>query len=100
DELTRIQHDAIAEVVRQQEAIGLKSVTDGEFNRGGWHLDFVLRFENVVQAPSRFATTFKNERGAVESRPQMVTIIDKLARPRPIFIDDFRFVCSVTRRTP
>jgi 5-methyltetrahydropteroyltriglutamate--homocysteine methyltransferase len=99
-ELTRVQHDAIAEVVRQQEAIGLKSITDGEFNRGGWHLDFVLRFANVVQAPSRFATTFKNEKGATESRPQMVTITGKLGRPKPIFVDDFKFLKSVTRETP
>src|SRR2546430_4489321 len=38
-ELNRIQHAAIREVVRLQEELGLKLVTDGEYNRGSWHRD-------------------------------------------------------------
>ena len=34
------------------------------------------------------------------SRPHMVSVTGKLARPRPIFVDDFRFLASVTRQTP
>jgi 5-methyltetrahydropteroyltriglutamate--homocysteine methyltransferase len=98
-ELKQVQHAAIREVVALQEGLGLHSVTDGEYNRGGWHLDFVLSFANVVQAPSRIPTTFKNEQGATENRPQMVSITGKLARPRPIFVEDFRFLKSVTRET-
>jgi 5-methyltetrahydropteroyltriglutamate--homocysteine methyltransferase len=46
-ELKRIQHAAIREVVRMQEDLGLKLVTDGEFNRSSWHRDFMLKFANV-----------------------------------------------------
>ncbi|MEI9964282.1 MAG: 5-methyltetrahydropteroyltriglutamate--homocysteine S-methyltransferase [Caulobacteraceae bacterium] len=100
DELKRIQEDAIGEVVRQQEAIGLKSITDGEFNRGTWQTDFLLRFANVTQGASRFSTTFHNEKGTTESKPHMVQVTGKLSRPAPIFVDDFRFLKSVTRQTP
>ena len=98
-ELKEIQHAAIREVVALQEGLGLHAVTDGEYNRGGWHTDFLLSFENVVSAPSRIATTFHDEQGATESRPHMVTVTGKLSRPRPIFVDDFRFLKSVTRET-
>ena len=43
-ELKRIQHAAIRDVVRMQEDIGLKLVTDGEYNRHSWHRDFMLKF--------------------------------------------------------
>ena len=99
-ELKSVQHAAIREVVTLQEGIGLRSVTDGEYNRGGWHTDFLLSFDNVVSAPSRISTTFHNEQGATESRPHMVSVTGKLSRPRPIFVDDFRFLASVTRETP
>ena len=50
-ELRRIQHDAIREVVQLQQAIGFRLATDGEYNRGGWQRDFLLRFANVKMAP-------------------------------------------------
>ena len=43
-ELARIQRDAIADVVRLQEDIGLRLVTDGEYNRTFWQRDFLLKF--------------------------------------------------------
>ena len=100
DELTRIQQDAIREVVKMQEDLGLRSVTDGEYNRGTWQTDFLVRFANVGQAASRFSTTFHNEKGATEGKPHMVQVTGKLSRPAPIFVDDFRFLKSVTKQTP
>src|SRR6185312_16159607 len=60
----------------------------------------LLRFSIVVTAPSRIPTTFHNEQGSTESRPFMVSVKGKLSRPAPIFVDDFRFLKSVTRQTP
>jgi 5-methyltetrahydropteroyltriglutamate--homocysteine methyltransferase len=55
EELRRIQEQAIREVVRMQEDIGLRSITDGEYNRTWWQRDFLLKLDNVTQAPSRIA---------------------------------------------
>ncbi len=44
DQLKKVEDDAIRDVVKLQELIGLKAVTDGEFRRASWHLDFLERF--------------------------------------------------------
>lgn len=100
DELTTIQQKAIREVVALQEGLGLKSITDGEYNRGSWHTDFLLRFENVEPWQSKYKTTFHNEQGTVESKPHTVRVAGKLARPKPIFVEDFKYLKSVTKETP
>jgi 5-methyltetrahydropteroyltriglutamate--homocysteine methyltransferase len=97
DELQTVQEQAIREVVALQEEVGLKSVTDGEYNRGSWHTDFLLRFENVEPYQSKYTTTFHNEEGSVESKPHTMRVTGKLRRPEPIFVEDFRFLKSVTK---
>ena len=100
DELKSVQEEAIREVVALQEAIGLHSVTDGEYNRGSWHTDFLLRFENVEPHQSAHKSTFRNAEGSIENKPHTVRVTGKLGRPDPIFVDDFKFLKSVTRETP
>jgi methionine synthase II (cobalamin-independent) len=100
EELERIQHAAIREVVRRQEEIGLRAVTDGEFNRGSWQTDFLLKFENVVPAESRFSVHFHSEKGDTEGRPHTVKVVGRLRRPRGLFVDDFAFLRSVARAVP
>ena len=50
DELRAIEDDAIRGAVRMQEDIGLRSVTDGEFRRASWHMDFIYEIAGVQQA--------------------------------------------------
>lgn len=93
--LQRIQHAAIRDVVRRQEEIGLRSITDGEFNRASWHTDFLFKFENVEPAESKFAVHFHSEKGDTESRPHTMRVVGKLGRPRGLFVEDFKFLASV-----
>ena len=67
--LKRIQEEAIREVVAMQEEIGLKLVTDGEYNRGAWHRDFLLRFENVRLIPSKITVRFHSAEGTRDQAP-------------------------------
>ena len=97
--LRAIEDEAIREVVAMQERIGLQSVTDGEFRRGLWHMDFVCDFANVEQAPG-IPIKFHSEDGEIEWAPPGVRITGPLSRPHPIFVDDFRFLKSITRATP
>jgi 5-methyltetrahydropteroyltriglutamate--homocysteine methyltransferase len=99
-ELQRIQHDAIRDVVRMQESLGFRLATDGEYNRGGWQRDFLLRFANVATMPSRLTVKFHSQAGTREHSPPSMQIVGKLARPTPIFVDDFRFLASVAKVTP
>src|SRR5580698_4052464 len=60
---------AILDAVRRQEEIGLATVTDGEFRRTWFHLDFLQEFANVtvVQAPMR--AKFQTASGEIEMQP-------------------------------
>src|ERR1700730_15887652 len=46
-ELTAIEDREIERVIRRQEGLGLQSVTDGEFRRSWWHLDFLWGFDGI-----------------------------------------------------
>jgi 5-methyltetrahydropteroyltriglutamate--homocysteine methyltransferase len=98
-DLRRMEDAAIRDVVAMQESIGLQSITDGEFRRGLWHMDFVCDFANVQQAPG-IPIKFHSEEGEIEWAPPGVKITGKLSRPHPIFVDDFRFLKSITKATP
>mgnify|MGYP002682575928 CR=1 FL=1 len=50
--LAAIEDDAIRDAVARQEAIGLQGITDGEFRRDWWHLDFLSQLDGVVLALS------------------------------------------------
>src|SRR5215813_7853829 len=99
EELRRIQEGAIREVVRMQEDIGLKSITDGEYNRGFWQRDFLLKLANVTEGQSRIAVRFHTADGVKERAPASLTVTGRLGRPHPIFVSDFAFLKSVTRET-
>ena len=94
-ELTTIQQAAIPGIVKLQEDLGFKGVTDGEYNRGGWQRDFLLSFENVELVPSKVPVRFHNSEGVVLQQPPTMAITGKLSRRKPIFVDDFKFLTSV-----
>src|SRR6266508_447202 len=98
-ELRHIEDEAIREVVRMQERLGLQSITDGEFRRGLWHMDFVCDFANVQQAPG-IPIKFHSDEGEIEWAPPGVKITGRLARPHAIFVDDFKFLKAITKGMP
>ena len=67
DELRRVEDAAIRDVVRMQEEIGLQGVTDGEFRRGSWHMDFLYRIGGVAKTDQVLRIQFRNEAGPVEA---------------------------------
>ena len=98
--MKEIQRREIANVVRMQEEIGLKSVTDGEFNRQGWQRDFLLSFDNVKLIESRVPVTFHSDTGTTTHAPPSMGVVGKLGRPREIFVDDYRYLHSIAKATP
>jgi 5-methyltetrahydropteroyltriglutamate--homocysteine methyltransferase len=101
-ELQGIQQAAIRDVVRLQEDIGLKVVTDGEYNRHSWHRDFMLKFTNTKMVPSKLKVRFHTAEGERQNAPPTLQVTGKLARPSGggIFVDDFKFLVSIARATP
>ncbi|HSD44345.1 MAG TPA: 5-methyltetrahydropteroyltriglutamate--homocysteine S-methyltransferase [Burkholderiales bacterium] len=93
-DLKAVEDRCIREAVAKQEAIGLESITDGEFRRDFWHLDFVSQLDGVALTKA-VGRTF-----AAEDVPPMATVTGKVRCTRPIFVDHFAFLKSVARKTP
>ena len=53
DELRAVEDEAIRDVVRMQEEVGLRSATDGEFRRASWHMDFIYQLDGINAGPGR-----------------------------------------------
>jgi 5-methyltetrahydropteroyltriglutamate--homocysteine methyltransferase len=99
-ELQRLEDEAIREAVARQEEIGLEAVTDGEFRRNLWHIDFLKSLANVEAARSPVEVRFHTEEGDIERRPSALKVTGKLTRSRPIFVEHFAFLKSVARALP
>jgi len=99
DQLRDVEDEAIREVVRKQEAIGLQSITDGEFRRTFFHIDFLQRLEGVAVSGG-IAAKFHTRTGEIDFAPPRVTVTGKLRHVQDIQTADFRFLQSVTTRTP
>ncbi len=69
--------------VARQEAIGLHVVTDGEYRRDFWHLDFLRQLEGVALAPMT-GMMFQ-----AEDVPPMPTVTGRVRCAGPIMVDDF-----------
>jgi methionine synthase II (cobalamin-independent) len=100
EELRHIEDAAIRDVVRMQEEVGLQGVTDGEFRRGSWHMDFIYQIGGVSRAERRLNIQFRNEHGTVEFNPTAHRISGKLKLEKTIFGDDFAYLKSATKATP
>ncbi|MGI5270181.1 5-methyltetrahydropteroyltriglutamate--homocysteine S-methyltransferase [Nonomuraea sp. CA-218870] len=102
EELREAEDQAVREVVRRQEAIGLQSATDGEFRRASWHMDFIYRLGGIGQATDEHITVrFHNERGDIEFTPAALRVHDRIRLTDPIFADDFTFLRdTVTTAVP
>lgn len=93
--LKEIEDGAIREAVARQQAIGLQAVTDGEFRRDWWHLDFLSRLEGVTLEPMA-GPGF----GGTGEQPPIATITGKVRYGAPVMVEDFAFLRSATSRTP
>ena len=99
-QLKALEDDAIQEVVRRQEDLGLQAVTDGEFRRTLWHIDFLEQFANVEVTRSPVKVSFHTEQGDIHRAPSALRVTGRLARPHPIFVEHFRYLQSVARVMP
>jgi 5-methyltetrahydropteroyltriglutamate--homocysteine methyltransferase len=94
-QLHQIEDGAIRDAVRMQEEAGLRSITDGEFRRASWHMDFVYRIGGIVKSETAMRSVFHNDAGDIEFTPSAPRIISKLSLGETIFADDFEFLRSV-----
>ena len=98
-ELKEVEDRCIRKAVAMQESAGLDSVTDGEFRRAFWHVDFLTGFEGIVATQGQYALKFHGEDGAESETRSMMVVNAKVKRTRPVALDGFRFLKQTTRKT-
>jgi 5-methyltetrahydropteroyltriglutamate--homocysteine methyltransferase len=96
-ELAAVEDREIEKVIRKQEDVGLRSVTDGEFRRAFWNYDFLGRLNGVEAYLGERKIKFQG----LQPKPMMLRVIGKLgadgAHP---MIEHFKFVAAHAKATP
>ncbi len=91
-ELRAVENEAIRGAVRMQEAVGLPAVTDGEFRRTSWHMDFIYQFDGINTADDKVKVSFHNEEGDIEFMTAAMHVDGKVGVSKTIFGDAFAFL--------
>jgi 5-methyltetrahydropteroyltriglutamate--homocysteine methyltransferase len=98
-QLQEAEDRCIRSAIAMQEAASLQSVTDGEFRRAFWHVDFLTGFEGIAATQGQYALKFHGEGGAESETRSMMVVNGKVRRSRPVMVEHFKFLKSNTRRT-
>ena len=97
--LRSAEDTAIGEVIRRQEEIGLKSITDGELRRQAWQTDFYNQIGGIVKGGEKVAVHFENDAGSTDFVVDTTRVGSKLHLDHTIFGEDFAFLKANTRQT-
>ncbi len=96
EEFVAIEDREIAAAIRKQEEAGLESITDGEFRRSWWNLDFLSGFKGTEWVKLDQGIQFKG----ITTRPEGIRVSGKLGFAGHPMIAHFMFLQSRTKRTP
>jgi 5-methyltetrahydropteroyltriglutamate--homocysteine methyltransferase len=96
-QLKAIEDREIERAIKQQEDVGLQAITDGEFRRSWWHLDFLWGLDGAEKHVMNTGIAF----AGVTTRNEGVQVTGKLgmAGPHPM-VEHFKFVAAHTRQMP
>jgi 5-methyltetrahydropteroyltriglutamate--homocysteine methyltransferase len=95
-ELKAVEDREIERVIRKQEEIGLQSITDGEFRRSWWHLDFLWGLDGI----ERYAMDQGIAFAGMQTRAEGARVVGPLGFSGHAMLEHFRFLKARTSRTP
>src|SRR5471030_568255 len=100
--LTAVEDASIRDVVRMQENVGLQTVTDGEFRRTSWHMDFIYQLGGVDKTDEKLMVHFRNSEGELDFEAAALKVHDRVTLTDTIFADAFTFLrdAANTVQTP
>jgi len=97
--LREVEDGAIRDIVRFQEGLGLRGITDGEYRRTYFHIDFLTKLSGV-ETKGGIAVSFHSAAGNVDFSPPVMQVTGPVRHDQAIQRADFEFLRSVTTRTP
>ena len=89
EQLRAVEDKAITEIVKFQQDVGLQSITDGEFRRTYFHIDFL---EQLGGVKTDIPVTVKKPDGTEELAPPVIRVIDKVRHVKDIQKADFEYL--------
>ena len=98
EELERVENEEIIALIEKEKELGIQSVTDGEFRRAFWHLDFLENLEGVeLVEVDHFSIQFKDK----DVKPKTLRIVGKVdfSEEHP-FVKHFKFLKEHAGDTP
>ena len=93
EELTKVEDKLIAELVEKQITAGLKGVTDGEFRRAYWHLDFFWGLNGIEHVQGEKGYAFKG----IETKPDTAKVSGKISGENHPFVEHFKYLRDITK---
>jgi methionine synthase II (cobalamin-independent) len=96
--LRALQDKHIRAAVAKQESVGMQAVTDGEFRRDWWHIDFIAGFDGVTldKGDAYGEAKFKG----TDEQPPFMRVTGKIRRTKPSMLEHFKFLKSVAKKMP
>lgn len=88
EELTKIEDEVIKDLIQKQKEVGLSVITDGEFRRSSWHLDFMWAFEGVGHKKTEKGIPFHDEPALIDD----TFLTGKISVKNHPFVEHFKFV--------
>jgi 5-methyltetrahydropteroyltriglutamate--homocysteine methyltransferase len=93
DELRAVEDEAILDVMALQRDAGLQTVTDGEFRRTSWHMDFIYALGGIEQVDGEsIHVQFRSDDGEYDYAPPAMRVGGTVTLPETIFANAFTFV--------
>ena len=89
DQLKKVEDESITELITKVKELGYHVITDGEFRRATWHLDFMWGFDGVGHAPTKTGLPFHGEDAMVDDTYLVGKVGIKGEHP---FVEHFKFV--------
>src|SRR5699024_8723231 len=87
-ELKAVEDETIRDLIAKQKEVGLKAITDGEFRRSWWHLDFMWGLHGVEKKDIDSGYQFNDE----ETRAETARLTGKISGGNHPFVEHFKFV--------
>jgi 5-methyltetrahydropteroyltriglutamate--homocysteine methyltransferase len=93
DDLRDVENQAIEKVIDLQRDAGLQTVTDGEFRRTSWHMDFIYSLDGIEQVEGEtIHVQFRSADGEYDYAPPAMRVAGKVSLPETIFANAFSFL--------
>jgi 5-methyltetrahydropteroyltriglutamate--homocysteine methyltransferase len=100
-DLRRVEDEAIAELVKREEKVGLRGITDGELRRFMFHVDFLEQLSGVTVTEGQFLAKFRRDDGTeIEFKPPTMLVDAPIKHTHSVQGRDFDFLVSQVSRTP